>query len=97
MNRTLKDIITFFLKHPVYFIGNISERYPLSKDNLLRYKNILDWNKVSDNINIAWSRELMSFFSEEIDWKILSRNSAAFKDISLLDEFQERIDWKGYF
>ena len=76
--KSQKVITTFFLKHPEYFFRNISVGYPLSKDQLIRYKNILDWHKISENTNIAWSRELMNFFSESLEWEILSWNRTAF-------------------
>lgn len=90
-----KDIVKFFFDYSSYFVNAISADYPLSKGQLHRHKDILNWNKVSGNTNLAWSRELMGTFSEVLDWKVLSRNSAAFKDLSLLVKFQDRIDWKG--
>lgn len=90
-----KDIISFFLNHPEYFINTISEIYPLSKSQLAKYKNILDWNKVSGNLNIEWSGEILNSFSESLDWKSITTNSAAFKNLTLLEEFSDRIDWKG--
>lgn len=96
MNTTnQQDIISFLLKHQDYFINSLSELYPLSKRQLYKYKNILNWNKISENTNIAWSNELINTFSDSLNWSSLTINSAAFKDLTLLDVFQNKIDWKG--
>jgi len=92
---TQKNIISFFLRHPDFFIGIISRKYPFTKGQLEKYKDFLDWGKISNNLNIIWTFEIMETFKNSIDWVSLTTNENAFKDRSLLDAFSDKIDWFG--
>ena len=98
----LKEIIYSYRKNPkelseIFYniFKTFNSTFSLSKRQLSNYKNILDWGKVSYNLNIEWSSEIMSYFTDSLNWKSLTTNSAAFKNLTLLEEFSDRIDWKG--
>ncbi len=88
-------IISFLLRHPDYFLELISCYYPLSQQQLRKYKNDLDWNKISSNENIHWNKNIINEFKDEFNWKSLTTNKSAFVDRSLLDIFDDKIDWFG--
>jgi len=92
---TSKNIISLFLRHPDFFIEIVSTRYPFTISQLKKYKDWLDWNKISNNININWTAEILNEFKDLIDWVDLSINENAFKDISYFETFSDTIDWNG--
>ena len=85
----------FLSKHPEYFINQISQEYPFTKQQLNDFGDRLDWELVSYNATINWDREMMVEFGNVLDWKAISGNPSAFKDANLLDVFSDRLDWKG--
>jgi len=62
---------------------------------LRKYRDVLDWNKISANENVNWSIEILSEFYELIHWDTLTTNCRAFVDMTLLDKFSDKIDWFG--
>lgn len=93
--NTRNEFISFFLKHPKYFLSVVSSNYPLSFSQLDKYKSVLNWDGVSGNKSIGWNAEIISKFQDNIDWRSLTTNSSAFNDRQLLETFDSRIDWKG--
>lgn len=89
------QIISFLINHPQYFLGLISMYYPFTWKQLLKYINILDWNKISENRAIEWIDGILFIFHHKINWEKLSVNNSVFKDRYLLEEFTSRFDWKG--
>ena len=88
MNQSIaKDIISFLIKHPNYFIGLLSSYYPLSLFQLNLYKDLLDWYKISANENINWSLDILNEFHDTINWASLTTNSGAFVNKKLLEIF----------
>ena len=91
-----KDIISFFIRHPNYFITLISLNYPFSQYQLKLYKIFLDWDKISYNENITWSIDILNEFSKFICWDLFTINKSAFVNKDLLVAFEDRIDWYGH-
>lgn len=88
-------IISFLLKHPNYFYGSLSSYYPLSINQLRKYKNVLNWHKISANENINWNACILNEFHNHIVWNTLTTNRNAFVDKTTLVTFDDRIDWYG--
>lgn len=87
--------ILFSLRHPKYFIDLISYKYPLQKYQLIKYKDILNWPLVSENIAINWTYDLISSSKNNICWDDFTVNKSAFKDFTLLDSFSDMINWNN--
>lgn len=88
-------ITAFFIQHPEFFRDLVSNFYAFTKDQLTRYRDFWDWQKISYNQNILWSTSLIREVSASLDWTSFSMNPAAFKDLTILEEFDQLIDWKG--
>ncbi len=88
-------IISFLLKYPEFFLGIVSSNYPLSKNQLKKYIDVLDWNKISANENINWDEDILVEFQDYIIWDTLTTNPSAFVDKKLLKIFEDKIDWFG--
>lgn len=42
---------------------------------LEKYEDKLNWEKISDNVNILWTQSMLDKFRNRIDWNALSSNS----------------------
>lgn len=90
-----KQIINYALKHPDTFISLVSLNYDFSSQQLAQFKEILDWNKVSANKEIQWSKDILHTNQYNLNWDILSANPSAFKNFELLSDFSDTVKWKG--
>ena len=54
---------------------NLSSSYPFSAELLEKYRDRLDWHKVSGNSNICWTVAMLEKFRKLIDWRELSESS----------------------
>jgi len=88
-------IISFLINHPQYFVGLISMYYPFTWRQLLKFIDILDWDKISENRAIEWNEGILFIFHHIINWKKLSVNISLFKDRYLLETFTSQFDWCG--
>src|SRR5665811_899156 len=86
-------IISFFLRHPKYFKRIVPSSFAFSHEQLLKYGDFFDWNRISSNKNITWDRQILGTFSDKLAWDSISKNPGAFKDLSLVDEFVDFIQW----
>src|SRR5258705_11781070 len=57
-------------------IGIISQYHALDISFLTSNQNILDWNLVSINRNIIWTKEIITSFEHLLNWDTLISNSA---------------------
>lgn len=65
--------------------------YPIEREFLNKYHEILDWVQVSGNTKLSWSKELIYEYEEKIEWKsIIGRNSVEW-DVQLLEKYLEKI------
>lgn len=94
MSTTQQKVISFFFQHPEFFKETISAFYPFSEAELLKYREVIDWNLINQNEAIAWNEKLICKFMSKINWFEFSQN-AAFANPQLLESFKEQIDWRG--
>jgi hypothetical protein len=69
----------------------ISEIYPFTKEEIVTYKDKIDFKSLSTNINIKWSYDLIRMFEDKWDWVSLDQNRSVFKRLTLGLLFPERI------
>ena len=72
----------------------MSEDFPWNEEQLERYKNNVDWGKVSANEYVAWNVSLLERFKNQLNWKELSQNDSPhlFKP-EIIRAFADRWDW----
>jgi hypothetical protein len=83
--QTLKitdRLIALFLRKPEYFKYCISSHYPLTLEQIERYKDDLIWfddsvayangRGLSTNQNLSWSKELLKKYADRWDWYNIS-------------------------
>ncbi|HOZ13416.1 MAG TPA: hypothetical protein PLH91_06505 [Tenuifilaceae bacterium] len=95
MSQITKDITSLFIKHPDVFKTFISNHYSFTSHQLSKYRDFLDWHKISENPNINWNGEILQKFKNNLDWHYLSTNPSVFKDLSLIDKFLPLIVWEN--
>ena len=90
--------IKLFKKHPKFFIDLISLRYPLTKYDLEKYKDYLNWEKISANSSINWDISLIEKYKDKLSWNgmfCLSQNPALPWSMSFIERYANLWDWKG--
>jgi len=95
MNSQQKNITSFLIQHPGFFRDIMSHFYPLSETQLVKFKRIWNWQRISDNIHINWTVETIRQVADCLDWESFSTNPSAFKDLKAIITFDHLIDWNG--
>ena len=73
---------------------NLSSSYHFSAELLEKYKDRLDWHKVSGNSNICWTVAMLEKFRKLIDWRELSESSQeSLFTAEILLKFKDCWDW----
>jgi len=85
-------LINFLLGHPEFSINIISQYYPFTKEELIKYSDKLNWVWVSMNEAIVWNEKLYNEFSNKIPLSSLASNNTfpwteEFIDENLIDLF----------
>ncbi len=75
-----------------------SSQYTCWNDDLIRkYHDFIDWDLLSGNLNLRWSKELIMRYEEQWEWRALSYvvaniiEEAEFRQILCI--FKERLSW----
>jgi len=104
MNSIENRLIALFIRHPDFFVGSISSSYPLTIEQLYKYKDKLKWvldNRgffmygLSSNKFLPWSESLIDEFYESWDWSGISSfilgDKLWFKGI--LEKYVDKLLW----
>lgn len=72
----------------------LSESFCWTEHLLEKYKDKLNWEKISDNRNIGWTSDMLEKFKELIDWGELSDTLCEnILTESCLEQFKDYWDW----
>lgn len=90
----------FFRNHPTLCKSILEYGFKFSIDDLRLQKDSLNWDYISLNDNINWSKSLLKEFENYINWKNLF--SSRKKHESLIDEalllkYKETVPWQKLF
>ncbi|MBK9413556.1 MAG: hypothetical protein IPN61_09070 [Bacteroidetes bacterium] len=77
-------------------IDLISRFYPFSHDNIIKYKDTLNFDRyyLMDNPVIKWDRKLLIETQDKIDWTALWKLKNLNLNLSLIENFEHLIDFK---
>ena len=90
-------IIDFALKHPTFFCELISYCYPLPATIIEKHEDKWDFDKLSCNISLPWSIELIEKFVNKWWWIYDTVYSTVFKTLltdNLIDEIMRKMTAK---
>lgn len=87
--------IESFLKENIeFFVNHIFEMYPITKKYIEKYKDKLDWERLSCNEHLKWSKRLIFKYRDYWDWECLSGNEALPWSDRLIIKFEDYWHWK---
>lgn len=89
MNNIENQFSEFLIRNSNITINTISKHYGLTSSQLNLYSQILNWNLISENININWSEEIIEDFKEFLNWEILSLNPKLPWSFALIKKFEK--------
>lgn len=72
----------------------VSNYFSWSEALLEKYKNRVDWDRISSNNNIRWTIPMIAKFSKYINWIIFSKN--ANEEVltpEVIETFKDNWDW----
>lgn len=65
-----------------------------TKDLLLKYEDLINWDNISSNENVDWNIDLIYFFRDKWHWGNLSRNRALPWNDILIEKFKDKWVWR---
>lgn len=74
-NSTFDRVFQFLLRHKDFCIKLISQYYPLSYNELEKYRDKLNWVHVGYNEVIEWNYSLYDLYKDKVDMEILGHNN----------------------
>ena len=90
MTQHTESIFYLFSRHPKYLMKLLFQFYPLSNDQIVKFKSEVDWFALSRNEHRAWDKEFIDANIEKWDWESLSANTALPWSIEFLKSFPDR-------
>lgn len=83
----------FFQRHRRYFREVLFRHYPLTSDTVTdsNYRDFVDWELISDNRAIKWSKVFIGKFSDRLSLRTLSANPLVDWDVDLLRDYEKWI------
>jgi hypothetical protein len=87
-------IIAYALHNPKFFRAVLSYFYPLSANQLEKYKSFLDWRYVSQNEFISWDYDLIKKYSDLLNWVGFTSHPTLWQNQQLLNQFESNIIWQ---
>jgi hypothetical protein len=88
--------IEFFRRNKPLFRKVIFRYYPLDIGLISQFVGILgllNWDEISENVNIVWSDDLIESFDLRIEWEILSGNPSISWSEQIIDRYRDKWDW----
>lgn len=96
--ETMKDVdwkIVEKMLEPLAW-DKLSEDFWWTEELLEKYREQVNWQKVSQNENIAWNTSMLEKFKNEIDWSELSERSSVWLfTMEHLERFKEYWNWSS--
>ena len=73
----------------------LSRFYPFKRDQIIKYRNVLDFDYYSfmSNENIKWDLELVDLLKDHIDWSGFWKSQEIELDLNFFEKFKEYIDF----
>jgi hypothetical protein len=65
--------------------------YPFTKEEIYKFKSIINWNLLSSNESIKWDYHLIKEFEDYWSWNIITDNISVFRNVSLHLLFTDKV------
>lgn len=89
----------FLLSHESFFLKELSKRFAFTKEQLIKYKSILNWSYIVYNENIKWSTAIIDEFKDEIFipddiYPEFNCNDSLPWSIEFIERYEDLWDWE---
>ena len=88
MNKHQKILLTLFARHPDYLLRLFFTYYPLSNEQIVKFKGEIKWGHLSSNSVRIWDQSFIEKFADKLNWDALSANPSLPWSISFLKAFE---------
>ena len=92
MNKHQKILLTLFARHPDYLLRLFFTYYPLSNEQIVKFKGEIKWGHLSSNSVRIWDQSFIEKFADKLNWDALSANPSLPWCISFLKAFPDRFN-----
>ena len=73
----------------------LSGNFGFTLQMLEKYQDRLDWDEISENINITWTADILEKFKKRINWTGFSgRCDESVLTLEIVERFKDYFDWK---
>ena len=80
-------ILSLFTKHPNYLLKLFFTYYPLSNEQIVKFKGEIKWGFLSTNTVRNWDQSFIEEFADQLNWDALSANPSLPWSMSFLKAF----------
>ena len=95
-------VFDLLIRHSQFTINILSLRYPLNKFLIDKFQGKWNWKKLSENISLDWSEDLIDTFIDLWSWEHSSDTEGLISNaylpwsVEFIEKYKEKIDWE-YF
>ena len=83
-------LLSLFAKHPNYLLRLFFTYYPLSNEQIIKFKSEIKWGHLSANSARSWDQSFIEEYADKLNWDALSANPSLPWTISFLKSFPGR-------
>ncbi|HOG19287.1 MAG TPA: hypothetical protein PKW37_02430 [Salinivirgaceae bacterium] len=87
--KNFVDIIYEALEKEAW--NEVSKNSSWREGQLKRFKDRVDWKRISENRNIKWTTSMLEEFKHLVDWRKLS---SVISDTEIIEKYTDKWDWK---
>lgn len=71
-----QTLLSLFAKHPNYLLRLFFTYYPLSNEQIVKFKGEVKWGCLSSNSVRIWNQAFIEENADQLNWDALSGNSS---------------------
>ena len=86
-NNMNNNLLSLIARHPNYLLRLFFTYYPLSNDQIRKFKNEVKWGYLSSNKERDWDQTFIEEFADKLNWDALSANPSLPWSMSFLKSF----------
>lgn len=90
MSNFRHSLLSLFAKHPNYLLRLFFNYYPLSNEQIVKFKGEVKWGYLSSNSVRIWDQAFIEEYAEQLNWDALSGNPSLPWSMSFLKAFPGR-------
>ena len=83
-------LFSLFAKHPNYLLRLFFTFYPLSNEQIIKFKGEVNWGHLSSNSVRIWGQAFIEEFKDKLNWEFLTANPSLPWSMSFLKAFPGR-------